>query len=265
MYEPWRGSFYPPGLTKARELEYASRQLTAIEINATYYRAQGPASFAKWRDATPEGFVFSLKASRYATNRRVLAEAGESIDRFFASGLHELGDKLGPIVWQLATTMAFDPDDFAAFLKLLPARVQGLRLRHAIEPRHSSFMCSEYLALARRHDVATVFVDSEEFPSFADATGDFIYARLMKTEIRWESGYAPEAIDRWADCARVWADGDEPSALPRLEPLVADKTKPAGAKSPGGRDVFLIYISGAKERAPMAAQATLRALGQTPA
>lgn len=164
-YEPWRGTFYPPGLAQPRELEYASRRVTAIEINGTYYGTQKPASFAKWRGETPEGFVFSLKGPRYATNRRVLAEAGDSIARFVASGIAELGPKLGPVVWQFATSKRFEPDDLAAFLALLPRAAGGLPLRHVLDVRHASFRCAEYLALARRHGVATVFADSDEYPS----------------------------------------------------------------------------------------------------
>jgi uncharacterized protein YecE (DUF72 family) len=255
-YEPWRDNFYPKGLAHNRELEYASRRLTAIEINATYYRLQKPESFAKWRDTTPEGFVFSVKASQYSTNRKVLGEAGESIERFLGSGLGELGDKLGPIVWQFATTKVFDPLDFAAFLALLPVKLGSLRLRHAVEVRHPSFMTETFMALARRHKVAVVFADSDSYPSFADTSADFVYARLMKTEPQQPAGYAPERISFWADCARTWADGQEPSGLPRVEPASGSAAQP--------RDVFLFFISGAKERAPAAALATLERLGLAP-
>jgi uncharacterized protein YecE (DUF72 family) len=255
-YEPWRDNFYPKGLAHSRELEFASRKLTAIEINATYYRLQKPESFAKWRDTAPHGFVFSVKASQYATNRKVLGEAGESIERFLGSGLSELGDKLGPIVWQFATTKAFDPRDFAAFLALLPPRLGPLKLRHAVEVRHPSFMTPEFVALARLHEVAVVFADSDGYPSFADATADFVYARLMKTQPEQATGYAPARIAYWAECAKQWAAGQEPAGLPRVEPLAA-----AGSTA---RDVFLFFISGAKERAPAAAIATLSHLGLAP-
>jgi uncharacterized protein YecE (DUF72 family) len=256
VYEPWRENFYPAGLPKTQELDYLSRRITAIEINATYYRTQSPASFAKWRDATPDGFVFSVKANRFATNRRVLSEAGESVERFVGSGLAELGPKLGPIVWQFATTKSFDAVDFAAFLALLPRSIGSSPLRHAMEVRHPSFMSADYLALARRHGVATVFADSDDYPSFADPTADFVYARLMKSESSFATGYAPERIASWADGARRWAGGLEPEGLPRVE-----STSPAG---PATRDVFMFFISGAKERAPAAAVATLAALGLSP-
>ena len=218
VYEPWRDNFYPPGLAQAQELAYLSNRVTAIEINATFYRNQSPASFAKWRDATPDDFVFSVKATRYATNRRVLADAGESIERFLASGVAELGAKLGPIVWQLAPTKSFDPDDTATFLQLLPGRLGTLRLRHAVEVRHPSFRCAEYVELARRHGVATVFADSDEHPSFADPSGDFVYARLMRCEAGCPTGYPSEALAAWAERARMWSEGGEPDGLARVAP-----------------------------------------------
>ncbi|WP_418314743.1 DUF72 domain-containing protein [Piscinibacter sakaiensis] len=250
-YEPWRGLFYPADLPHSRELEFASRKLTAIEVNGTYYSTQKPATFARWRDETPDGFVFSLKANRFATMRRVLADAGESIERFVGSGIAELGDKLGPLVWQLAPTKRFEPDDLEAFMKLLPASVGGIALRHVLDVRHESFMVPEYLALARRYKVATVFCDSDEYPSFCDITGDFVYARLMRTESRQRTGYPPTAIRDWAERARLWAAGHEPPGLPCIEEKIAP-VRP--------RDVFLFFISGAKERAPAAAMALIDGL-----
>ena len=250
-FEPWRGSFYPAGLAHAHELAHASRHLTAIEVNGTYYSSQKPATFAKWRDDTPEGFVFSLKASRFATNRRVLAEAGESIRRFVGSGIAELGPKLGPIVWQFAPTKRFEAADFEAFVQQLPAAVDGLALRHALDVRHASFMTPEYLQLARRYGCATVFTDSDDYPSFADPTGAFVYARLMRTDARFEAGFEPHVLDGYAHCARAWRDGGEPDALPRVAP-------PQPAAAP--RDVFIFFISGAKEKAPAAAVALIERL-----
>ncbi len=252
-YEPWRANFFPEGLAKTRELEYASRKLTAIEVNGTYYSTQKPATFAKWRDETPDGFVFSLKASRYATNRKVLAEAGESIQRFVNSGIVELGPKLGPIVWQFAPTKRFDADDFGAFVDLLPDQVGGVPLRHVLDVRHDSFKTPAYLALARKAKVATVFADSDDYPSFADLTADFVYARLMRTLPEQETGYAADDLGAWAQRARAWADGHEPGDLPRVEPTGPDAGQP--------REVFLYFISGAKERAPAAAMALIERLG----
>ena len=256
-FEPWRSNFFPEGLAHSRELEYASQRLTTIEINGTYYSTQKPATFAKWRDATPADFMFSVKASRYATNRRVLGEAGESIERFVRQGIAELGPKLGPVVWQFAPTKRYDPDDFEAFLKLLPASVDGLPLRHALDVRHASFKDAQFLAVARRYRAATVFTDSDDYPSFADLTGDFVYARLMRTDAAHAEGCAPEVFAPLAACARCWRDGGEPPGLPRIEPAVGG---PPGAS----RDVFLSFISGAKEKAPAAAMALLRALGEPP-
>ena len=248
-FEPWRNNFYPAGWPQGRELEYASRKLTAIEINGTYYSSQKPTTFAKWRDETPDDFMFSLKASRFATNRRVLAEAGESVERFVGSGITELAHKLGPIVWQFAPTKRFDAVDFEAFLKLLPATTQGMALRHVLDVRHDSFKTAEYLALARRYGAATVFTDSDDYPSFADITGDFVYARMMRTDASLPQGCTPQTFEQLAACAQVWRDGGEPPGVPRVE---AAPAAPVAA-----RDVFMYFISGAKEKAPAAAMALI--------
>ena len=250
-FEPWRNNFFPEGWPHSRELEYASRQLTAIEVNGTYYSSQKPATFAKWRDETPDDFMFSLKASRFATNRRVLAEAGESVERFVNQGIAELAHKLGPIVWQFAPTKQFDPADFEAFLKLLPSAVSGIALRHVLDVRHGSFKTPEYLALARRYRAATVFTDSDDYPSFADLTTDFVYARMMRTDASLPEGCTPQTLDQLAACAQAWRDGAEPAGLPRVEPAPA---------STAPRDVFMYFISGAKEKAPAAAMALLKRL-----
>ena len=253
-YAPWRNNFYPEGWPQARELEYAGRQLSAIEINGTFYSTQKPSSFATWRDATPDGFMFSVKASRYATHRRVLAEAGDSIARFIGSGLAQLGPKLGPIVWQFAPTKRFEAEDFEAFLSLLPGAVDGRALRHVLDVRHASFRCAEYLALARKYSCATVFTDSADHPSFADVTGGLVYARLMCADAKLELGYAPTALDAWAARVRLWARGAQPNDLPRV-----DETPSAAAAGP--RDVYVFFINGAKERAPAAAMGLLKRLG----
>jgi uncharacterized protein YecE (DUF72 family) len=255
-FEPWRNNFYPADLPHHLELEYASRRVTAIEINSTYYGMQKPATFAKWRDATPDGFMFSLKASRYATNRRVLGEAGDSIARFIDSGIAELGEKLGPIVWQFAPTKRFDSDDFEAFLCLLPKKVDSRPLRHVVDVRHESFMTPTFLALARRYQVATVFTDSDDYPSFANPTADFIYARLMRSETTIPTGYPLSSLQTLHDQAIRWADGSQPEGLPMIDE--------AQAPPAAGRDVFLYFINGAKERAPAAAQALMGLLGFAP-
>ncbi len=235
-FEPWRGNFYPKGLPHNQELAYASRHLTAIEVNGTYYSTFKPTTFAKWRDETPDDFVFSLKANRFATNRKILATAGESITRFVDSGISELGGKLGPIVWQFMPTKMFEPDDFEAFLSLLPREVNGVALRHVMDVRHPSFETPDYLALAHRHGCVTVHTDSSKFPAIADAEGEFAYLRLMRSEAGCETGYAAEALNEWAAGARAWAGGSRP------------------------REVFVYFINGAKERAPAAAMALLERL-----
>ena len=251
-YEPWRHTFYPQDLPARRELEFASRQVTAIEVNGTYYSTMRPDTFAKWHDETPDDFMFALKANRYATNRRVLAEAGESVDRFLASGPARLGAKLGPILWQFHPSKRFDAADFGAFLGLLPDELDGRPLRHVLDVRHASFLCPEFLELARRHRCACVITDSPDYPSFADLTADFVYLRLMRCESACPTGYAPEVLDAYAACAQVWAAGGEPAGVPKVQPDQAAPGEP--------RDVFVFMINGAKERAPAAAQQVLQRL-----
>ena len=247
-YAPWRGSFYPDGLPQRRELEYAAAHLTAIEVNGTYYGSQKPATFAAWAKAAPDGFIFSLKASRYCTNRKVLAEAGESIGRFCEQGIVELGDKLGPILWQFSATKTFDADDFAAFLALLPAKQDGVALRHAVQVRHPGFAVPEFIQIARKSGVAIVFAQSDEHPVIADITGDFIYARLENAEERHAAGYAPAALDNWAEVAKRWGAGSRQGGLP----YVTDDSPPERP-----RDTFIFVINGAKVRAPQAAMALI--------
>ena len=246
VFEPWRNNFYPAGWPHARELEFASRQFGVIEINGTFYHLQKPATYARWAAEAPEGFKFSLKASRFCTYRRVLAEAAESVQRFSGSGIAELGLKLGPIVWQFAPTKRFEPDDLGAFIDMLPQQVDGVPLQHALEVRHESFKCAEYVELARGRAITTVFTDSPDYPSFADISGSFVYARIMRTESQLADGCTPEALDQLAACSLSWRNGDEPAGLPRL-----------GAASSAGasRDVYLFFISAAKEKAPAAALA----------
>lgn len=235
-YEPWRNNFYPAGLPHARELRYASERLTAIEVNGTFYSTFGPATFAKWRDETPDGFVFCLKAHRSTTNRRELASAGEAIERFLTSGLVQLGAKLGPILWQFMPTKQFAPDDFEGFLQLLPPSLEGIALRHVLDVRHPSFEDPAYLPLARRYGCVTVHTDSPKYPNIADPQAPFAYLRLMRSEADCATGYAPASLDAWATGVRAWSQ--EPSA----------------------RDAFVFFINGAKERAPAAAMALLERL-----
>jgi len=252
-YEPWRGTFYPADLTQKRELEFASRKLTSIEINGTYYGSQKPESFARWHDETPDDFVFALKGPRFATNRRVLAEAGPSIERFIASGILELKDKLGPINWQFMATKKFDAADFAAFLKLLPASHEGRRLRHAVEVRHDSFRSPDFVALLRDHDVAIVVAGDADYPQIADVTAPFVYARIMGTRDSEPAGYAAAELDRWAKAAEAWAAGGTAEGLETAGAPASGASRAAMAE----RDVFLYVISGFKERNPQAAMALI--------
>ena len=245
-YAPWRDNFYPAGLVQRRELEYASRQLRAIEINGTYYGAQKPATYAKWAAETPEGFVFSLKAPRYITEGKRLADTGRGVNGFVHGGLAEMGDRLGPILWQLPPSRPFDENDLAAFLDHLPRELTGRPLRHVLEVRHPSFLCERYVALARSHAVPTVFTDSPDYPSLADLTGDFTYARLMRSADDIPTGYADTALSDWAARTRRWTAGEDLAELPHASTIPAKETM---------RDVFVFFISSAKQRNPAAAMA----------
>jgi len=233
-YDPWRGTFYPETLPKARELEYAASRLTAIEVNSTFYSRQSPATFAKWRNAAPDGFVYALKAGRACTQRKDLSQSGESIAKFLEQGIVELGDRLGPILWQLPATKKFEAEQIAAFLALLPDAQDGMPLRHALEPRHESFDDPAFFDLARKAGVAVVFADSPKYPCFAEQTGPFTYARLQDTREDVATGYEEAALDAWAEKARGWAVG--------------------------GREVFVFFIAGAKVRNPAAAEALIARL-----
>src|SRR5690606_6468964 len=248
----WRSNFYPSGLVQRRELEYASRHVSAIEINGTYYGTQKPATYAKWRDETPEGFVFSAKAPKRIMASRTLAKTRVQVEDF-VGGIVESGDRLGPLVWQFERGTRIDAEDFAACLELLPKKAGGCALRHVLDVRDPEFVGPDYLALARRHGMATVFTDSPEHPSFADVTADFVYARLMRSRAGEPTGYPRGELRQWAERARTWAAGGDPGDLPRIEP--------APAKPAARRDVFIYFISAAKERNPAAAMALLRELG----
>ena len=232
-FEPWRGLFYPEGLAQAKELAFASRAVTSIEINSTFYRTQTASSFKKWAGDTPDDFIFSIKAPRAAVMRSDLAGAGPAIERFLASGLAELGSKLGPILWQLAPTKKFNAEDMAGFVELLPTKLGKLPLRHAIEVRHASFVCDEFVRLLKPRNVAIVHVESEKHPNFTERTADFAYARLQLSQADEVTGYPKKALKDWAKRAKDWEKSG---------------------------DVFLYFISGAKERNPAAARALLELL-----
>jgi len=252
-YEPWRGVFYPEGLPHARELAYAVAHLTSIEVNGTFYRTQTPATFRKWASEVPDDFVFSLKGPRYAVNRRVLAEAGDSIKRFLDSGVTELGARLGPLLWQFTPYKKFDEADSGKFLELLPAKFDGHSLRHVVEVRNDTFKTPAFIALLRRFGVAVVYAEHDTYTEIADITADFVYARLQKGDEKLKAGYAPKALDAWAKRAQIWASGGEPKDLPRVD-------KKSAAKKP--RDTFIYFIHEAKLRAPAAAMALIERLGK---
>jgi uncharacterized protein YecE (DUF72 family) len=193
-YEPWEETFYPSDLPKTKQLEYAASKLTAIEINATFYRTQSAASFKKWAAATPDGFMFSVKAPRAAVQRKDLREAKESIEWFFNSGVSELGAKLGPIFWQLAPYKKFEADEMNAYFDLLPRELKGRRLRHALEVRHASFQDEAFLKIARERNIAIVTVESEKHPLIMEPTADFAYARLELTQADEPTGYPKAAL-----------------------------------------------------------------------
>ena len=234
-YAPWRGSFFPKGLAQSRELEFASRQFGAIEINGTFYSRQARSTWEKWGAAAPDGFQFAVKGSRYCVTRPRMADAGEGIGNFLAQGLTALGDKLGPILWMLAARRKFEREDIGAFLKLLPAEHEGVPLRHVIEPRHESFRDEAFFDLCRDHDVAIVFGDDDDFPCIDCDTASFAYARLQRMRSAVPTGYDDAALDAFADQARGWQ-------AKRL-------------------DAYMFMINGAKERAPAAALALQQRLG----
>ena len=275
-YAPWRGVFYPKGLAGKSELAYASRQFPSIEINGTFYGLQKPDVFARWRDETPDGFVFSVKGSRYITHLKRLRDIETPLANFLASGLMRLGPKLGPILWQFPPGLTFDADLFASFLALLPedtdaaadiAKRHDERLggrawtksetrqpmRHALEIRHDSFRAPEFIELLRKYKVGLVVADTVEWPLLMDVTADFIYCRLHGSEQLYVSGYSGEALDRWARRIDAWTHG--------MEPDDADRIKPPLKRSASGRDVYVYFDNDVKVRAPADARSLADKLG----
>jgi uncharacterized protein YecE (DUF72 family) len=251
VFAPWRGVFYPAKLPHSQELQHASRRLTSIEINGTFYGSQKPESFRRWHAETPDDFVFSVKGPRAVTHRKALAESGQSIDWFFSTGVLELREKLGPIFWQFPAYARFDPANFAAFLELLPHEIDGRAIRHCVEVRHESFLVPAFIEMLRRHRVAPVLVDGEDHPMIADVAGDFVYARLRGCVADQPTGYKPAALDTWLKRFRRWSEGGQPDDVERRHP------DPASVQP---RDCFVYFISGAQERAPGAAEALIKRL-----
>jgi uncharacterized protein YecE (DUF72 family) len=233
-YPPWRGVFYPDKLPQAKECEYATRAMTAIEINATFYGRQKPKSWGNWEKVAPDGFQFAIKGSRYCVSRSKLAESADSIANFFGQGLEILGPKLGPILWQFAPFKRFDAGDIAAFIDLLPEKLNGIALRHAIEPRHKSFDDEHFFALCRARNIAIVFDDSDDYTTIEADTADFAYARLQRMSEDVPTGYDDAALDKFAAKAREWRKRG---------------------------DAYIFMINGAKVRAPAAAVALQTKLG----
>jgi uncharacterized protein YecE (DUF72 family) len=254
-YPPWRGVFYPKGLKQADELDYAASHLTSIEINATHYRLQSPASFRKWAATAPDSFIFSIKGPRFVTQQKVLAETGAFISRFFESGLLELGDKLGPVLWQFPPFKRFDQADFGKFLEHLPRELDGRKLNHVVEARHDSFRDAAFIKLLRSFGVTAAFAESEDYPAIADLTGDVVYARLQKGNDALPAAYPPAQLDKWADRVRVWAEGGAPSDLPVVDTEHQLEARP--------RDVFVYFIHEGKLRAPAGAMALIKRLSKS--
>lgn len=249
-FAPWRGRFYPAGLPQNQELHFASRRVTAIEVNGTFYRTQSPASFARWAADTPDGFIFAVKAARAATYTKDPQAMGASVQRFLQSGLTELGSKLGPLLWQFPPARKFDPAAMERFLELLPPDLNGMRLRHVIEAAHPSFADPAWIGLLRRYGVARALVERDEEPA-ADVTADFVYARLERNDAQAPSGYAEPGLAAWARRLQAWANGEPVTDLPRVAEAPAEHAP---------KDCFVFFIGGHKERAPDAAQAMLAQL-----
>lgn len=252
-FEPWEGTFYPEKLAKKKQLDYASRQVRSIEVNGTYYSGFTPATYARWFAETPEDFVFSIKGNRFVTNRKVLADAGESMAKFFGQGLEELGPKLGPICWQFANTKKFEPDDFEGFLRLLPRELAGLKLRHALEVRHPTFIDPAFPPLARKYGAAICYAHHFDYPEIADVTSDFVYARLQRGSDDVATAYAEPDLEAWAGRLRTWASGGVPKDLPLADPSASVEKTP--------RDVFAYIIHEGKIRAPQGAMALQALVG----
>lgn len=276
-YAPWRGHFYPEGLTQARELEYASRQFPSLELNGSFYSLQRPSSYATWARHTPPGFVFAIKGSRYITHLLRLRDVETALANFLASGLFELGDKLGPLLWQFPPSMQFDADLFEAFFRLLPKttdaaaklalkrdeRLAGReslqpqrnrRLRHAVEVRHDSFVDPAFIRLLRKYGIAWVVADTPKpWPLFEDVTADFVYMRLHGSTELYNSRYSASELRYWARCIRAWTTGGQP----RGARLITREAPPARA----ARDVYCYFDNTDKRHAPDNARELMALLG----
>jgi uncharacterized protein YecE (DUF72 family) len=270
--------FYPKGLVQRDELAYASRHFPSIELNGSFYSLQRPESYARWRDATPHGFVFAVKAPRFITHVRRLRDIDAPLANFFASGVFELRDKLGPVLWQFPANFKYDHDLFARFFERLPRdteaalklarrrdfRMKGCvrlaidrkrRLRHAIEIRNPGFLQPSFIALLRAHDIALVVADTAgKWPYVEEVTASFLYLRLHGDKQLYTSGYTHQALDRWAARIRAWSTGSQP----RDATCVRDAPAPPRRKS---RDVYCYFDNDAKVHAPFDAAKLIEKLG----
>lgn len=276
-YAPWRGDFYPKGLKQKHELKFASRAVSSIEINGSFYALQQPELYAAWYDDTPKGFVFSVKAPRYVTHILRLRDVEKPIANFLASGVLALKDKLGPMLWQFPPSFKFDPEQFETFLALLPhdteaalemakgceARMEGRsylqidrkrQLRHAVEIRNESFVDPAFITLLRKYKVALVVADTAgKWPYREDLTSDFVYIRLHGAEELYTSGYSDEALDNWCQRIARWSEGRQPD-----DAQLISATKPRPRKA---RAVYCYFDNDVKVRAPYDARQLLRRLG----
>ncbi|TWO70102.1 DUF72 domain-containing protein [Caenimonas sedimenti] len=265
-YTPWRGHFYPKGLAQARELQFAAGQFPSLELNGSFYSLQRPSSYAMWARQTPPGFVFAVKGSRYITHMLRLRKVEQALANFLASGLFELGDKLGPILWQFPPNLQYDPALFEAFFRLLPKtaaaaaklaaghdeRLQGRaslepqrnrRWRHAVEVRHASFVTPDFVRQLRKHGVAWVVADTPKpWPLYEDVTADFVYMRLHGSTELYNSRYTSEELRRWARLVRAWRDGRQVSDAR----LITRERPPVRT----GRDVYCYFDNTDKRHAP---------------
>jgi len=279
-YAGWRQRFYPKGLPQRRELEYVASQLNSVEINGSFYSLQRPGSYQQWYESTPPGFIFSVKGGRFITHMLKLRGIESALANFFASGVLALGDKLGPILWQFPPQFGCNLERFAEFFKQLPrtgeeavelasrhnAKLDGRawlkangvgEIRHAVEIRHATFLCPDFIHLLREHNIAMVFADTaQKFVYTEDVTSDFIYIRLHGDEQLYVSGYSETALDWWEQRIRTWRAGRQPADASLVEPHV---------KAPRhARDVYVYFDNDAKVHAPFDAMNLSRRLAVGP-
>ena len=271
-YIPWRSSFYPKGLRQKDELHFASRAVNSIEINGSFYALQTPERYAEWYADTPDNFIFSVKAPRFITHIKRLREVEIPIANFFASGILQLKEKLGPILWQFPPTFKFEPNQFKHFLQLLPMDTLAAHklakscdnnidtpdlekpkkrpLRHAVEIRNDSFKNEQFIELLSQFEVALVIADTAgRWPQMEDITSDFIYMRLHGDSELYRSGYSDAALEYWYKRIQKWSQGKQPG-----DAKLTSSHKP---KSQSSRDIFCYFDNTDKLWAPYDARKIL--------